>query len=453
MSDATQIDLLVVDDDDEFRDTLVRRFSRCGFAVSDAGGGEEALDMTGRREFDVAVVDMMMPGLSGLELLEKFKESNVECETTFLTGKGTIETAVQAMKLGAFDYLQKPFPLQDLETVIRRGYERRQLRKENRQLKTLLQRSQRQSDMIGQSPAMQEVFRLIERAGPSDKAILIQGESGTGKELVARALHQQSNRADKPLVVINCAALPETLLESELFGHEKGAFTGAIGAKQGLFEVADNGTLFIDEIGEMPGPLQAKLLRVLEDGSMRRVGSIKERKVNVRILCATNRHLADEVEAGRFREDLFYRINVMSLELPPMRERAGDIPLLVAHFLGSAWEIEEAAMQALECYPWPGNIRQLLNCIERGKIMAEDRTIRLRDLPREVCDTSPDAQHENHYGTDDLASIERAKVVDVLRREEGNKTRAARALGVDRRKIYRLVEKYEIKDEELHAGS
>ncbi|MBP90958.1 MAG: two-component system response regulator [Planctomycetaceae bacterium] len=357
------------------------------------------------------------------------------------------------MKLGAFDYLQKPFPLQDLETVIRRGYERRQLRKENRQLKTLLQRSQRQSDMIGQSPAMQEVFRLIERAGPSDKAILIQGESGTGKELVARALHQQSNRADKPLVVINCAALPETLLESELFGHEKGAFTGAIGAKQGLFEVADNGTLFIDEIGEMPGPLQAKLLRVLEDGSMRRVGSIKERKVNVRILCATNRHLADEVEAGRFREDLFYRINVMSLELPPMRERAGDIPLLVAHFLGSAWEIEEAAMQALECYPWPGNIRQLLNCIERGKIMAEDRTIRLRDLPREVCDTSPDAQHENHYGTDDLASIERAKVVDVLRREEGNKTRAARALGVDRRKIYRLVEKYEIKDEELHAGS
>lgn len=453
MSDTSQIDLLVVDDDEEFRDTLVRRFSRGGFAVSDASDGEQALDMTGRREFDVAVVDVMMPGLSGLELLEKLKESNVECEIIFLTGKGTIETAVQAMKLGAFDYLQKPFPLQELETVIRRGYERRQLRKENRQLKTLLERTQPQSDMVGQSQAMQEVFRLIERAGPSNKAILIQGESGTGKELVARALHQHSDRAEKPLVVINCAALPETLLESELFGHEKGAFTGAVGAKQGLFEVADGGTLFIDEIGEMPGPLQAKLLRVLEDGSMRRVGSIKERKVNVRILCATNRNLAEEVEAGRFREDLFYRINVMSLELPPIRERSGDIPLLVGHFLGPAWEIEEAAMQALERYNWPGNIRQLMNCIERGKIMAEDRTIRLRDLPREVCDTSPSAQHETYSDTDDLALIERAKVVEVLCREEGNKTRAARALGIDRRKIYRLVEKYEIKDEEVQSGS
>ena len=453
MSDTPVIDLLVVDDDDEFRDTLVRRFSRGAFAVSDAAGGEEALAMTGRREFDVAVVDMMMPGLSGLELLEKFKESSVECEIIFLTGKGTIETAVQAMKLGAFDYLQKPSPLQELETVIRRAFERRQLRKENRQLKTLLKRSQPRSDMVGQSPAMQEVFRLIQRAGPSDKAILIQGESGTGKELVARALHQHSNRADKPLVVINCAALSETLLESELFGHEKGAFTGAVGAKSGLFEVADNGTLFIDEIGEMPGSLQAKLLRVLEDGSMRRVGSIKERKVNVRLLCATNRQLAEEVEAGRFREDLFYRINVMSLELPPIRHREGDIPLIVAHFLGPAWEIEEAAMQTLERYHWPGNIRQLLNCIERGKIMAEDRTVRLRDLPREVCDASPETEHENHFDTDDLASIERAKVVDVLRREDGNKTRAARALGIDRRKIYRLVEKYEIAEEEVRNGT
>ncbi|MEO8495411.1 MAG: sigma-54 dependent transcriptional regulator [Planctomycetota bacterium] len=449
MSNATKIDLLVVDDDDEFRDTLVRRFSRGGFTVSDAPGGEEALDMTGRREFDVAVVDMMMPGLSGMELLEKFKESNVECEIIFLTGKGTIETAVQAMKLGAFDYLQKPFPMQELETVIRRACERRQLRKENRQLKSLLRRAQPESEMVGQSPAMLEVFRLIERAAPSDKAILIQGESGTGKELVARALHTQSNRADKPLVVINCAALTETLLESELFGHEKGSFTGAVGTKQGLFEVADGGTLFIDEIGEMPGSLQAKLLRVLEDGSMRRVGSIMERKVNVRILCATNRHLADEVEAGRFREDLFYRINVMSLELPPIREREGDIAPLVARFLGSEWTIEEAAMRTLERYHWPGNIRQLLNCIERGKIMAEDHTIRLRDLPREVCDAEPTSHATALADNDDLASIERAKVVDVLRREDGNKTRAARALGIDRRKIYRLVEKYEISNAEV----
>ncbi len=268
--------------------------------------------------------------------------------------------------------------------LIQKAYERRQLRKENRQLKAVLGRSQPNSEMIGQSPAMQEVFRLIERAGPTDKAILIQGESGTGKELVARALHRASPRADKPMVVINCAALPETLLESELFGHEKGAFTGAISAKPGLFEVADGGTLFIDEIGEMPGSLQAKLLRVLEDGSMRRVGSLKERRVNVRLLAATNRDIREEVRTGRFREDLYYRINVMSLDLPPLRERAGDIPLLVEHFLGADWRIEADALEVLRRYAWPGNVRQLINAIERAKIMADDQIVRLQDLPSEI---------------------------------------------------------------------
>lgn len=452
MPDVDEVDLLVVDDDDEFRDTLVRRYTRCGFRVSDAACGDEALDMVSRRDFDVAVFDMMMPGLSGLELLEKFKENQVECEVILLTGKGSIDTAVQAMKAGAFDYLQKPFPLQDLETVIRRAKERRALRKENQQLKALLERNQPQSNMVGQSPAMREVYRLIERAGPSDKAILIQGESGTGKELVAQALHRQSQRSRKPLVVINCAALPETLLESELFGHEKGSFTGAVGTKQGLFEVADGGTLFIDEIGEMPGSLQAKLLRVLEDGSMRRVGSIKERKVNVRILAATNRNLADEVRDGNFREDLFYRINVMSLELPPISERQGDLPLLVPHFLGEGWEIEEEAMKALERYDWPGNVRQLINAIERGKIMAEDNLVRLRDLPREIMSRSSTDSPSILTDTDDLSSIERAKVIEVLRRESGNKTRAAKTLGIDRRKLYRLVEKYDIKASEVVAA-
>jgi transcriptional regulator with PAS, ATPase and Fis domain len=302
--------------------------------------------------------------------------------------------------------------------------------------------------MVGQSPAMLEVFRLIERAGPTDKPLLIQGESGTGKELVARALHRHSARADKQLVVINCAALPETLLESELFGHEKGAFTGAIAAKQGLFELADGGTLFIDEIGEMSGSLQAKLLRVLEDGSMRRVGSLKERRVDVRLLAATNRDMAAEVKAGRFREDLFYRINVMSLHLPPLRDRTGDIPLLIRRFLRPGWTIDEAAEHAMERYSWPGNVRQLQNAIERAEIMADDMRIRLSDLPPEVHEAPTIAEATGTAmlspNGDDLAHIERSHVLDILNREHGNKARAARALGISRRSLYRLLEKYDI---------
>jgi DNA-binding NtrC family response regulator len=450
MTSPSSIDLLVVDDDSEFRDTLVSRFVRSGFAVQSAGDGEEALGLAARRNFDVAIFDMMMPGLSGLELLKRFKESHPECEIILLTGQGTIETAVEAMKLGAYDYLQKPFPLKDLENVASKAFERRRLRKENSQLKAIIERSRPAHDMVGCSPAMQEVFRLIERAGPSDKAILIQGESGTGKELVARALHVHSSRAEKPMVIINCAALPETLLESELFGHERGSFTGAVSAKPGLFEVADGGTLFIDEIGELPGSLQAKLLRVLEDGSLRRIGSVQERRVNVRLLAATNRNLAKEVEASRFREDLYYRINVMSLELPPLRQRQGDIPLLVAHFLGTAWEIEPAALEAMQRYSWPGNVRQLINALERAKILCDSETIRVQDLPREVvAPSAASSLNSPPVLTDDLATIQRGKVVEVLRREAGNKSKAARALGVDRRKLYRLLEKFSISEAEL----
>ncbi len=452
MANAPTVDLLIVDDDSEFRSTNVRWFERAGLRVSEAGSGEQALEMIQRRDFDVAVIDMMMPGISGLELLKNLRESGSECEVILLTGQGTVELAVEAMKSGAFDFLMKPFPLKELEGLVIRAAEHGRLRRQNKQLRVLLERAQPQSSMVGRSPAMQEVFRLIERAGPSDKAILIQGESGTGKELVARALHQASRRADQPLVVINCAALPEPLLESELFGHEKGSFTGAIQAKPGLFEVADGGTLFIDEIGEMPGSLQAKLLRVLEDGSLRRVGSLKERRVNVRLLAATNRDLAVEVKEGRFREDLYYRINVMSLELPPIRDRVGDIPLLVAHFLGNDWEISEDALKMLENFKWSGNVRQLANAIDRAKILADNHSITANNLPLEV---------RNFSGTptvslsrlDDLASLERAKVVEVLRRVWGNKTHAAKALGIDRRKIYRLVEKYEITDAELVNGS
>ncbi len=445
MDAPNRIDLLVVDDDDEFRSTVVRRFSRRGYQVQEARDGAEALTLAERRQFDVALVDMVMPRVSGLELLERLKAGHAECEVIMLTGQGTIETAVRAMKAGAYDYLTKPCPLAELEVLIEKAVERRQLAKENVQLKEVLQRRQSQTEMVGESPALREVWRLIERAGPTDKAILIQGESGTGKELVARALHEHSPRADKPLVVINCAALPETLLESELFGHEKGAFTGAVSAKPGLFEVADGGTLFIDEIGEMPGSLQAKLLRVLEDGSMRRIGSVKQRRVNVRLLAATNRNMANEVKAGRFREDLYYRINVMSLNLPPLRERTGDVPLLARKFLGPDWEIEPAAMEALERYPWPGNIRQLINALDRAKIMADNHRVMLDDLPHDVTSGVQTAQRAPAIGGQTLSAIERAHIIEILARERGNKARTARALGLNRRSLYRLLDKYEIR--------
>jgi len=444
--DPAKIDLLVVDDDREFRETIARRFVRRGYQVQEAVHGEEALQLAERRQFDVVVLDMVMPGLSGLQVLERMKAAHPDCEVILLTGQGTIETAVEAMKLGAFDFLQKPFPLADLELLIEKAYDRRQLRKENAQLKAALGRAQQSPEIVGKSPAMQELARLIERAGPTDKSILIQGESGTGKELVAQALHRASQRANKPLVVINCAALPENLLESELFGHEKGAFTGAIATKQGLFEVADGGTLFIDEIGELAPSLQAKLLRVLEDGSMRRVGSLKERRVDVRLLAATNRDMQQEVAKKNFREDLYYRINVMSLALPPLRERHGDIPLLVKKFLGDAWTIEPEAMKAIEAYHWPGNVRQLFNALERAQIMADDACIRLRDLPAEIVAIRGQTNHHSRPvpNSDALSERQRLHVMEVLERERGNKSHAARVLGVSRRSLYRLLEKYGI---------
>lgn len=447
-------DVLIVDDDEDFRPLLLQRLIRTGFAAEAADSGAQALEIGQRRQFDVAVFDMQMPGMTGLELLEKYKAIFPETEVILLTGQGTIESAVQAMQLGAFNYLLKPFGMSELEAQIKKAGERRELRKENEQLRTILARQQKPKRIIGESPAMKEIFRLIERAGPSQRAILIQGESGTGKELVAEALHQASARADRPLVAVNCAALPETLLESELFGHEKGAFTGAVAAKQGLFEAADGGTLFIDEIGEMPGSLQAKLLRVLENGSLRRVGSIQERKVDVRLLAATNRDLRDEIKAGRFREDLYYRINVMSLELPPLRERVGDIELLVDYFLGDDWHIEDEALQTMLRYSWPGNVRQLINVLERAKILADNETIRLHELPREVIQGASQSAAQPtaveavfvSEATDDLSAFQRQKVLAVLKREDFNKARAARALGISRRKLYRLLEKYGLAD-------
>jgi DNA-binding NtrC family response regulator len=446
MMTDSPMDLLLVEDDDAFRQTAARWMARRNHRVTEAPTGSEALRQCERQLFDVAVVDMNMPGMSGMEFLQRLKESGSETEVIILTGQATVENAVQAMKLGASDYLTKPFPLVDLEQRCLLARERGALRKENRQLKDIIRRARPQTKIIGESPRLRDVLKLIERVAPTDKAVLIQGESGTGKELVARSIQEKSLRADRPFVTINCAALPETLVESELFGHEKGSFTGASARKDGLFEVADGGTLFIDEIGELPLGLQPKLLRVLEDGSLRRVGSHQERRVDVRIIAATNRDLEQEVAAGRFREDLYYRINVMSLVLPPLRERREDLPLLVRHFLGPDWEVEPDAMEAILNYRWPGNVRQLANALDRATVLAEDRVIALEDLPQEVTRPAavcgPLTSSEEH--TDNLASLERSHIIAVLQKEKGNKARAARALGIHRRKLYRLLERFDI---------
>lgn len=440
-----QINLLLVEDDDEFRETCALWMSRKGHHVTEAPDAHEAIQLFQQKHFDVAVVDLNMPGMNGLELLDRLREDNVETEVLMLTGQATVDTAVQAMKLGACDYLSKPFPLPELEKRCRLAFERAQLQKENRQLKAVIERSRPKVRMIGDSPQMQQVHRLIERAGPTDKAILIQGESGTGKELVARGLQESSLRADRPFVTINCAALPEQLVESELFGHEKGSFTGATSTKPGLFEVADGGTIFIDEIGEMPLGLQPKLLRVLEDGSLRRVGSHKERRVNVRLIAATNRNLADLAAAGNFREDLYYRINVLTIELTPLRERRGDIELLINHFLGHNWTVSPDTREAMLRYDWPGNVRQLINVIERAMILAEDGCVQLEDLPREVTGSrEPETVQSVLSGTEKLEDLERAHVLQVLHTHDGNKAQAARALGIHRRKLYRLLERFDI---------
>jgi len=318
------------------------------------------------------------------------------------------------------------------------------LSKENLQLRVALDRRQKKAVIVGESEPMQEVYRLIARTGPTNKPILIQGESGTGKELVAAALHRSSRLADKPLVAINCAALSESLLESELFGHEKGAFTGATSSKPGLFEVADGGTLFIDEIGELAGILQIKLLRVLEDGSLRRVGSVQERRVNVRLLAATNRDLAQDVATGRFREDLYYRINVLTINLPPLRLRPADIPLLVKHFAPGQWKWDETFGDTLQRYSWPGNVRQLRNALDRAKVLAEDEWLQAENLPAEILRSTEEISAAPPADNSDLDTINRYHITSTFQRCQGNKARTARALGISRRTLYRLLEKHDI---------
>jgi DNA-binding NtrC family response regulator len=454
MPDQGRIRILIVDDDDEYRGVVARRFVRRGHQVEQTGSPAQALRLAEAGHFDVAILDVAMPEMDGVQLLERLRQVDPETQAIMLTGQGTIETAIRAMKLGAYDFLTKPCGLAELELQVERAREKALLARENRALKTALRRAEPSGEIVGASPAIQEVLRLIRKAAPSERTVLIQGESGTGKELVARALHRGSPRADRPMVVINCAALQESLLESELFGHEKGAFTSAVAAKPGLFELADRGTLFIDEVGEMAPALQAKLLRAIEDGRIRRVGSTREILTDVRIVAATNRNLAEEVAAGRFRGDLYYRLNVIAIALPPLRERPGDLPLLVQHFLArdprGPQSIEPDALRTLERYPWPGNVRELANVIERAKILADGPSITVDDLPAEIgrapaAESPPAAITPDRAGSD-LDSVERSHILRVVEAERGNKARAARALGVSRRKLYRLLERHGLMD-------
>ncbi|MFN6109350.1 MAG: sigma-54-dependent transcriptional regulator [Planctomycetota bacterium] len=445
LANRNQIKLLIVDDEEDFRDAASSYFRKLGYHVFTASDGREAWELVNSQVFDVAVVDIHMPNITGLQLLTELRDSENELQVIMLTGGGTIENAVESIKKGAFDFLTKPAKLNELDLLIQKAWRASQLLKENRQLRHVIQHTAPPANMIGESPAMQEVFRLIDKTAVTEKPVLIEGESGTGKELVARAIHERSALAEMPLVVINCAALPEALLESELFGHEKGAFTGAAAAKPGLFEIADGGTLFIDEFGELAGSLQAKLLRVLEDGSLRRVGSVKERKVKVRLIAATNRDLGKEVAEGRFREDLYYRINVLKIHLPPLRERDGDIRLLIEHFLGDQWKVSEPVIELLSNYTWPGNIRQLHNALERAKILAEGDEILKENLPEEIVKGSEQqgVSAELKVGSKlDLDSLNKLHVEQVYRRNQCNKTRTAQALGIGRRSLYRLLEKY-----------
>lgn len=461
MSAPSTFDLLIVEDDDPFREMAFDWMQRKGHAVEAAADVAEALQRLERKQFDVVLADLNMPGASGMDLLARLKADGAESEIVIMTGQATVRTAVEAMKLGACDYLTKPFSLSELEHRLEQAAERGRLRRQNASLKALIERQRPSDAMVGESPAMKEVFRLIERVGPTDKSVLIQGESGTGKELVAQAIQRASALSEAPFVTINCAALPEPLVESELFGHEKGAFTGAIAAKRGLFEMADGGTLFIDEIGEMPVSLQPKLLRVLEDGSLRRVGSALERKVKTRVIAATNRELEREVARKAFREDLYYRINVMSLRLPPLRERMEDLGPLVARFLPDGWSVAEDAFEALREYSWPGNVRQLKNVIERGTILADDRRLKRADLPPEIAartgsralgrlgqapaarsTLAAESTKDGEPRDANLAEMQKAHVLETLRASRGNKTRAARALGIHRRQLYRLLERF-----------
>jgi len=441
--------LLLVDDDGTFSKVMKNELTRLGHSVVCVESGEAALGELKKRNFDVVTLDMNMPGIGGLKTLKRAKKIDPEIEVIMLTGQATIDSAVESMKMGAYDYITKPCRLSELDILLKKAYEKRELAKENLSLKRLVTSKEQKKVMLSQSDKMQPVFNLIKKVSRTDSTVLIQGESGTGKELVARDIHQESSRNGYPFVAVNCAAFQDTLLESELFGHVKGSFTGAHETRMGLFEAADNGTLFLDEVGELPISFQAKLLRVLESGEIRRLGESKSILTDTRIITATNKDLAAEVKKGSFREDLFFRINIVTISLPPLRDRKDDIPLLVQHFLRThktaigEKKVCPDALESMMKYNWPGNIRELRNLIENMMIVVDDEKIGICNLPEKI--TGFALMKGNDFeGNISLSALEKQQIIKTLSKMNGNKTRVAETLGISIKTLYNKLKSHNI---------
>ena len=448
MSQAGRV--LVVDDERDMCELLELGLKKRGFRVTWRTGGEDAFTLVGTEDFDAVITDLNMKGLGGIDLCTRIVANRPDLPVIVLTAFGSLETAIAAIRAGAYDFVTKPVELDSLAMALRRAIDHRNLRAEVRRLRQVVAETRRFDEIIGASAAMQKVFALIDQVAETDATVLITGESGTGKELVARALHKRSKRHDGPFVAINCAAMPETLLESELFGHAKGAFTDAKAARPGLFVQASGGTLFLDEIGEMSLALQPKLLRALQERKVRPVGGETEIGFDVRLVAATNRDLEEMVEDKQFREDLFYRINVIHVPLPPLRARGGDVLLLAQHFVqhyGAVFGkqvtgLSPAAAERLSAYAWPGNVRELQNCVERAVALARFEEVSVEDLPEKIR-----AYQKSHVvvATDDptelvpLEEVEKRYILRVLEAHGGNRTEAAKTLGLDRKTLYRKL--------------
>ncbi len=447
---------MVVEDEELMRAILEELLSSEGYKVFTADSAESAIEKFSSEDIDLTIADIRMAGMDGLELLDKIKSIDEEALVIIITAYSSVDSAISALRKGAYDYITKPFVNEDLLQTVKNALRQRELFRENRYLRRELNKKYGFSEIIGMSESLQKVFRLIEKVSTTDASVLIEGESGTGKELVARAIHHNSHRSDKPFIAINCAAIPETLLESELFGHTKGAFTDAKFERKGLFRSADGGTVFLDEISEMPHSLQVKLLRTLQEQEVTPIGSNIPVKFNVRIISATNRNLEEEVKMGRFREDLFYRLSVIEIKLPPLRERREDIPLLAKHFIKKIARrlnmpeknISREVMAMLTAYDWPGNVRELENAIERAFILSSGDEIKPENLPPRIPASSQGAFEINDplgYRPT-LEEMERRYIMEVLKSTGYDKTETARILGIDLSTLYRKLKRYEARE-------